>query len=105
MKPVMKSSSMTAEDQNYDVDIAIVGGGLSGLSAALTAAESGAKAIVLEKLSFLGGAGFLVISDLCARALPSFVSAGEFPVGVITGLVGGMFLLGLLFTGRVARFF
>ena len=35
----------------------IAGGGLSGLSAALTAVEGGLKAIVLEKLHFLGGAG------------------------------------------------
>ena len=38
-------------------DIVIAGGGLSGLSAALTAAENGLKAILLEKMSFLGGAG------------------------------------------------
>ena len=57
MESIMKSSSLPTADQNYDVDIAIVGGGLSGLSAALSAAESGAKAIVLEKLPFLGGAG------------------------------------------------
>lgn len=44
-------------DQTYSVDIAIVGGGLSGLSAALTAAEAGASAVVLEKLPSLGGAG------------------------------------------------
>lgn len=41
----------------YTTDIAIAGGGLSGLSAALTAAESGSEAIVLEKMPFLGGAG------------------------------------------------
>jgi fumarate reductase flavoprotein subunit len=42
----------------------IVGGGLSGLSAALTAAESGVKAIVLEKLHFLGGAGLFAEGSL-----------------------------------------
>ena len=41
----------------YETDIVIAGGGLSGLSAALTVSESGAKAIVLEKMRFLGGAG------------------------------------------------
>jgi len=57
MEPIKKLSSVQTEDKKHDVDIAIVGGGLSGLSAALTAAESGVKAIVLEKLPFLGGAG------------------------------------------------
>jgi fumarate reductase flavoprotein subunit len=57
MKSIMKSPLLSAADQKYDVDIAIVGSGLSGLSAALTAAESGLKAIVLEKLSDLGGTG------------------------------------------------
>ena len=41
----------------YETDIVIAGGGLSGLSAALTASENGAQAIVLEKMRFLGGAG------------------------------------------------
>lgn len=53
----MKPTRLSAADQEYDVDIAIVGGGLKGLSAALTAAESGVKAIVLEKMQVLGGAG------------------------------------------------
>jgi fumarate reductase flavoprotein subunit len=44
-------------NQAYDTDIVIVGGGLSGLSAALTAAERGAKIILLEKARHLGGAG------------------------------------------------
>ena len=46
---------MAASGLKYD--IAIVGGGLSGLSAALSAVENGLKVVVLEKLSFLGGAG------------------------------------------------
>jgi fumarate reductase flavoprotein subunit len=53
----MTSPVSTAAEQTYDADIVIAGGGLSGLSAALTAAESGAKAVVLEKMHFLGGAG------------------------------------------------
>ena len=54
---IMKSPILSAADEKYDTDIVIAGGGLSGLSAALTAAESGVKAIVLEKMHFLGGAG------------------------------------------------
>ena len=57
MVPIKKSQIPSVSDQKYETEIAIAGGGLSGLSAALTAAESGIKAIVLEKLHFLGGAG------------------------------------------------
>ncbi len=57
MISINKSPVSSTEDMKYDTDIVIAGGGLSGLSAALTAAESGLKAIVLEKLNFLGGAG------------------------------------------------
>ena len=57
MESIMKSPVLPATDQKYDVDIVIVGGGLSGLSAALTAVENGVRAIVLEKMHFLGGAG------------------------------------------------
>jgi squalene-associated FAD-dependent desaturase len=37
-------------------DVAIVGGGLAGVSAALTAADAGARVVVFEKRSHLGGA-------------------------------------------------
>jgi len=57
MESIIKSPVLFAANQKYDTDIVIAGGGLSGLSAALTAAESGVKAIVLEKMHFLGGAG------------------------------------------------
>lgn len=53
----MTSDAGFAADESLDTDIAIAGGGLSGLSAALTAAECGLKAIVFEKMHFLGGAG------------------------------------------------
>ncbi|HSH68484.1 MAG TPA: FAD-dependent oxidoreductase, partial [Deferrisomatales bacterium] len=46
-----------AAEHDSAADIVIAGGGLSGLSAALTAAEGGVNAIVLEKQDFLGGAG------------------------------------------------
>lgn len=43
--------------EKLNADIIVVGGGLSGLSAALTAVRAGAKVIVFEKLPGLGGAG------------------------------------------------
>jgi fumarate reductase flavoprotein subunit len=54
----MKKPALRNKDSEYfETDIVIAGGGLSGLSAALTAVENSAKAIVLEKMHFLGGAG------------------------------------------------
>lgn len=38
------------------VDVAVVGGGAAGLAAAITAAENGAKVVLLEKMGALGGA-------------------------------------------------
>jgi fumarate reductase flavoprotein subunit len=52
-----KPSEMAVSDNTYHTDIVIAGGGLSGLSAALTAAENGLKAVLLEKMPFVGGAG------------------------------------------------
>ena len=53
----MKPTDSPSIGREYRTDIIIAGGGLSGLSAALTAAECGVNAIVLEKMQFLGGAG------------------------------------------------
>lgn len=49
--------SRAADTEVLETDIVIVGGGLSGLSAGLTAVEKGAKAVVFEKLPGVGGAG------------------------------------------------
>lgn len=42
--------------QVYETDLVIIGGGLSGLAAAQSAVDQGAKPIVLEKEAALGGA-------------------------------------------------
>ncbi len=57
MVSIRETHVSAMEDRRYETDIVIAGGGLSGLSAGLTAAEMGLKAIVLEKMHFLGGAG------------------------------------------------
>lgn len=41
--------------REFDADIAVIGGGAAGLAAAITAAEKGAKVIVLEKANTTGG--------------------------------------------------
>lgn len=40
-----------------DVDVAVIGGGSAGLAAAITAARSGARVMLLERHGFLGGMG------------------------------------------------
>lgn len=53
----MASRQAREDNRRYEADIVVVGGGLAGLSAALTAAENNLKTIVLEKMRYLGGAG------------------------------------------------
>jgi fumarate reductase flavoprotein subunit len=43
--------------QNYSADVVVIGAGGAGLSAALTAAQGGAKVIVFEKDRMVGGTG------------------------------------------------
>ncbi|PWC14547.1 FAD-dependent oxidoreductase [Brenneria corticis] len=50
-------SPLSIAEQVIDADVVIVGGGLSGLAAAVTAQENGVKTIVLEKMAIIGGAG------------------------------------------------
>ncbi len=41
----------------YDTDVIVLGGGPSGVGAAIAAARSGAKVLLIEQYSFLGGMG------------------------------------------------
>lgn len=51
-----EAAAQTADrEAEYDADVVIVGAGGAGLAAAITAAEDGAKVIVLEKMSNVGG--------------------------------------------------
>ena len=53
----------------YSADVVVIGGGLSGVGAAVGAARSGAKTIVIERTGYLGG------------AIASYVRIGEpYPV-------------------------
>src|SRR4051794_22030686 len=39
----------------YDMDVVVVGGGLSGVGAALGAARNGVKTLIIERTGYLGG--------------------------------------------------
>jgi len=63
------------------VDVVIAGGGMAGLSAAIAAAESGVKVLVLEKAAGIGGnaalsAGMLLGTD-DYKALRSYIPDGD----------------------------
>lgn len=48
-------SAQPGEAETWDADVLVVGGGGAGFSAAISAAQDGAKVILIEKSSFLGG--------------------------------------------------
>lgn len=52
---MLSVSMVSAETLECDV-VVVVGGGGAGMSAALSAAENGAKGILIEKQGYLGGA-------------------------------------------------
>ena len=57
-KDYLKAVEKTAagQTQNLETDLVIIGGGGSGLTAAVRSAELGTKTVVLEKMQVLGGA-------------------------------------------------
>ena len=48
-------SEPAGEDETWDTDVLVVGGGGAGFSSAITAAQEGADVILIEKSSVLGG--------------------------------------------------
>lgn len=51
-------------EEVYDFDVVVVGGGLSGLTAACAAAEQGATVALIEKQAFLGGTTMLATGTI-----------------------------------------
>lgn len=51
-------------EEIYDYDVVVVGGGLSGLTAACAAAEQGASVALIEKQAFLGGTTMLATGTI-----------------------------------------
>ena len=52
---------------NYQADVAVAGGGIAGIAAALAAARMGASVLLIEKQCIVGG---LATTGLIARYLP-----------------------------------
>ena len=53
---LVKVAKDAAKDATYDVDVVVVGAGVAGLSAAISASENGANVLLVEKQSIVGGA-------------------------------------------------
>jgi fumarate reductase flavoprotein subunit len=51
----VSATGAVAAERRYVADVAVVGGGSTGLAAAVVAAEGGAKVVLLEKNPYLGG--------------------------------------------------
>lgn len=57
---------VAVEDEVVDTDVLVVGAGIAGLSAAVSAAEEGANVLVLEKMASVGGASILCGGEVLA---------------------------------------
>ena len=67
---------MTTLVDKVSADLAIVGGGGSGLAAALEAARRGLKVVVLEKAARLGGTTALSVGSIMAAGTSAQIRAG-----------------------------
>ena len=58
--------AITLEDEVLETDVVVVGAGIAGLSAAVSAAENGAKVILVEKMASVGGASIVCGGEVLA---------------------------------------
>lgn len=66
----------------YQYDVVVVGGGTAGVSAAVGAAKTGAKTLLIERNAYLGGEA----THSGVGAFCGFYSCGENPVRVVEGV-------------------
>lgn len=58
--------AVVLEDETIETDVVVVGSGIAGLSAAVSAAEEGAKVVLLEKMGSVGGASITCGGEILA---------------------------------------
>lgn len=63
-------------EREYVTDVVVVGGGGSGMAAAISAVELGREAILLEKNSFIGGSTIRSIGSISATSTPHQIRKG-----------------------------
>lgn len=72
---------VVVEDHEYEYDVVVVGAGLAGLTAALSAEQAGAKVALLEKLGFVGGTSIFSSGNFLAAGtdelIPDVVAAWD----------------------------
>lgn len=66
--PAQDADKADKTQETLETDVLVVGGGIAGLSAAMSAADQGAKVLLIDKMPALGGTttlagGFLVVVD------------------------------------------
>jgi hypothetical protein len=88
---------VTDPDKLGAYDVVVVGSGAAGSSAAIAAARSGARTLLIEKLPFLGG-----ISTAVLDTFYGFYTPGERALKVVGG-VGDDVVAGLRRLGRVVE--
>jgi fumarate reductase flavoprotein subunit len=70
-----------AQAATENVDVVVVGSGLAGLTAALSAAENGAKVVLLEKEQMIGGDSILATGDIfvCCSSVQKAAGIADSP--------------------------
>lgn len=65
---LVASGSVAGEEREdqYNADVVVIGAGGAGLTAAITAAEAGAKVIVIEKMAMVGGNTLISGAEMAA---------------------------------------
>lgn len=66
----VEKAETSGEVIRYDTDVVIIGGGMSGMSAAVSAVISGANAVLLEKLPMTGGNAKAAAGNYMVAELP-----------------------------------
>jgi len=67
---LLPAANGLAEVISVNADIAVVGAGSAGLAAAVTAAEGGAKVVILEKMPFAGGSSNFAEGVFAVESIP-----------------------------------